>query len=148
MPISNEFVLLDTNVLVAAFFQEHEHHAVARALLDRVHAGELSACVVPQILAEFFAVVTDSRRVTSPRKPDKALEAIEKLLSISGMNILPVPVDVVPRWIILVRQNPATRGAIFDHQLAATMLGNGVHRIYTFNRNDFEKFHQLEVLMP
>ncbi len=39
-------------------------------------------------------------------------------------------------------------GRIFDVQLAATMLANGVRRIHTFNRSDFERFPDLEVLTP
>jgi hypothetical protein len=41
-----------------------------------------------------------------------------------------------------------TRGAVFDLQLAATMLGNGVGKIYTVNRSDFEPFEEIEVLEP
>jgi predicted nucleic acid-binding protein len=37
---------------------------------------------------------------------------------------------------------------IFDLQLVATMLANGVRRIYTFNRSDFEVFEELMVLAP
>ncbi len=37
---------------------------------------------------------------------------------------------------------------LIDIQLVATMLGNGITRIYTFNRNDFAPFAELEVLAP
>jgi hypothetical protein len=37
---------------------------------------------------------------------------------------------------------------VFDLQLVATMLGNGVRRIYTFNAKDFEPFQELEVIVP
>lgn len=36
---------------------------------------------------------------------------------------------------------------MFDLQIAATMLGNDVHRIYTFNTSDFP-FEEIEVLEP
>jgi hypothetical protein len=45
-------------------------------------------------------------------------------------------------------RHPATRGKIFDLQLVATMLGNGVRKIYTLNRSDFEPFDEIEVLVP
>jgi predicted nucleic acid-binding protein len=38
--------------------------------------------------------------------------------------------------------------AVFDLKIAATMLGNGVRRIYTFNRADFARIAELEVLIP
>jgi hypothetical protein len=41
------------------------------------------------------------------------------------------------------------RGAdVFDLQLAATMLANDVHRIYTFNTADFDVFPELAVAAP
>jgi predicted nucleic acid-binding protein len=32
--------------------------------------------------------------------------------------------------------------------LVATMLGNGVRTIYTFNREHFERFDEIDVLTP
>jgi predicted nucleic acid-binding protein len=32
--------------------------------------------------------------------------------------------------------------------LVATMLGNGVRKLHTFNTGDFEDFDEIEVLMP
>jgi predicted nucleic acid-binding protein len=61
---------------------------------------------------------------------------------------LPVPFDVVDRWAALLRQHPVTGCQVFDAQLVATILRNGITRLYTFNRSDFEHFPGLEVLMP
>jgi len=77
--MSANLALVDTNVLVYALYAESEHHAACRALLDRAQAGELSLCFALQTLAEFYAVVTDSRRVTVPRSPAEALAAVEAM---------------------------------------------------------------------
>jgi len=37
---------------------------------------------------------------------------------------------------------------VFDLQLAATMIENGVRRIYTYDRADFEILAELDVLTP
>jgi predicted nucleic acid-binding protein len=43
----------------------------------------------------------------------------------------------------------AVEGAgVFDLQIVATMLANGVQRIYTFNRGDFQVFAELTVVAP
>lgn len=81
MPIFPDLALVDTNVLIAAVFPHHKHHSSARSLFDHIQDGELRVCVSPQVLAEFFAVVTDSRRVTNPRIPEEALTAIEAFLA-------------------------------------------------------------------
>lgn len=146
--MSDDIALVDSNVLVYALYQESENHLRCRDLLERAQAGQVDLCVAPQNLAEFYAVVTDSCRVAIPRKPSEAVDAIERFLVMPSMTLLLVPGDVIPQWLDLIRRRPVTRGAVFDLQLIATMLGNGVRKVYTFNRSDFEPFDEIEVLTP
>ena len=74
--------------------------------------------------------------------------AIEHLLLYPGITLLPVPADVVARWMDLVRRSPVTQQRIFDMQLAASILGNGVTRLYTFNPDDFKTITDLELRVP
>jgi predicted nucleic acid-binding protein len=46
--------LLDTNVLVYAMDQNSPCHTAAKALRDQGLKGEISLCVCPQVLNEFF----------------------------------------------------------------------------------------------
>jgi len=146
--MSDDLALVDSNVLVYALFRECEHHERCRALLDQSQAGQRELCVAPQNLAEFYAIVTDPRRVAVSRKPSEAIDAIERMLAMPGMTLLPTPSDLVCRWIALARRHPVTRGQVFDLQLIATMLGNDIRKIYTFDRADFEPFDEIEVLTP
>jgi uncharacterized protein len=142
--------MVDTNVLVYAIDQQSRVHGVSRALLATA-ADEASAqrfSVTPQILAEFYAVVTSSRRVQSPISPQDALDGIERLMALPGLSLLPIPVDVVSRWVALARAHPVAGANIFDMQLVATMLANGVRRIYTFNQNHFRPFTEIEAIAP
>jgi len=135
-------------VLVEAVLADAERHVPARRLLERLAEGELRLCVVPQVLVEFYAVITDARRVSVPLTPAEALNAIRRFLGIPGMTLLPVPGDVVPRWMGLAERHPVARGDVFDLQIVAMMQGNGVNRIYTFNRKHFDLFAGVEVLAP
>lgn len=146
--MSADLAFLDTNVLVYAFQQGAPQHKASRHLLDEAQAGNQPLCISPQVLSEFYSVVTDPRRVTAPRQSAEALDAIEQVLLMSGMTLLPTPVDLVMRWIALVRQHAVTGGGIFDVQLVATMLANGVTRIYTFDQAHFTPFSQIQVLTP
>ena len=141
----DDLALVDTNVLVYALYPESEHHAASRSLLDQAQAGPTAICLVPQILTEFYAVVTNAKRVTAPRQAEEALDAIEKILGMPGMILLPVPGDLVSRWVCLVRKYRVTGAAVFYLQLVATMLGNGVKKIFTFNRDHFDRFDEVEV---
>jgi hypothetical protein len=48
----------------------------------------------------------------------------------------------------LAPRRPVAGADVFDLQLVATMLANGVSRIYTFNGADFEVFQELTVATP
>lgn len=144
----SERAVLDTNVIIHGLDPKSPLYAPCAALLQHAATADAGLCVASQVLGEFYAIVTDRRRVAEPRKPEEALDAIAALLERPGLEVLPVPTDVVSRWTELVRRHPVTGGDVFDLQLVATMLGNGVRCIYTFNVDDFTPFAELEVLRP
>jgi len=139
---------VDANVLVYAIYRDTPQHAAGRAWLDRAVRGEVKICLTSQVLAEFFAIVTNPRRVSDPRTPGDAVTAIEAVLALPGATLLPVTPEVTSRWLELLRHHPVRGGAIFDLQLIATLAANGVERICTFNRADFEGFPSLEIITP
>jgi toxin-antitoxin system PIN domain toxin len=144
--MADDLALLDANILVYALFVDSEHHERCRKLLTRASDRECGFCVTSQVLAEFFSVVTNPKRVSVAKTPEEALAAIEAILAMPGVRILPTPVDVARRWIEILRDRPVSGGRIFDLQLPATMLANQVSRIYTLNRADFVNI--VTVLMP
>src|SRR5581483_4400706 len=113
-----EPALIDTNVLVYALFPAMPDHVASRTLVDRARAAGANLYVAPQNLVEFFAVVTDPRRVSQPRTPDEALQAIDDVLALPGLGLLPVPGDLISRWSQLIRQSATTKKRAFDTQLA------------------------------
>ncbi|WP_435018337.1 type II toxin-antitoxin system VapC family toxin [Tundrisphaera sp. TA3] len=70
------------------------------------------------------------------------------MLALPGITLLPVPASTVPRWLNLARQWSITKAKIFDLQLAATALENGVTTICTFNVADFRRFEGINVITP
>jgi toxin-antitoxin system PIN domain toxin len=150
MTASSDPALIDTNVLVYAVFPAVPNHAASRALVDIARTSGANLYVAPQNLVEFFAVVTDPRRVTQPKSSDEALQAIDDILALPGLSLLPVPSDMITRWAALLRQSPATKKRAFDAQLVATMVSNGVMNIYSFNTADFQQFSfaGIQILKP
>jgi len=146
--MSDEVALVDTNVLVYAHYRQSEHHVASKALLSRAQAGAIALCVASQVLAEFYSVITNQRRVSPPFEPDEAVEALARLLAMPGISLVPLAADVPRLWIGLAREHAARGPRIFDLQLVATMLANGVRRIYTYDRAHFEPFSEIEVLLP
>ncbi len=146
--MSDSGAVVDTNILVYAHYQDSQYYERAHALVIASSLHKDIVYVTPQIIAEFYAVITNRKRVSNPYQPFEALEAIDHLLALRHITLLPLPVDIVNRWMILVGQHPVKGNDIFDLQIIATMLGNGVYSIYTFNRVDFEKFDEIKVLTP
>ena len=144
----SDLALVDTNVLVYATYEDMEHHPACVRLLEEAQNGQMLLCTSPQVLAELYATITNSRRVANPFPPLEAVDVISQFLAMAGMVLLSTPDDLAARWLELVRRVPVAGGRIFDHQLVATMLANGVTRLYTYNRRDFEPFGEIEVLTP
>jgi toxin-antitoxin system PIN domain toxin len=145
-----DIALLDTNVLVYALDKQSNLHAASRGLLLKAGNEQSNQrfCVTPQVLSEFYSVVTNPRRVQNPRTAQEALDAIERLMALPGLTLLAIPLDIVSRWISLARQHPISGSDVFDVQLVATMLANGVRKIFTFDRAHFERFNEIDVLTP
>jgi toxin-antitoxin system PIN domain toxin len=146
--MSTDRVAVDANILVYAVYRDTPQHAASRAWLERAVRGEVKICLTSQVLAEFFAIVTNPKRVSDPRTPDDAVTAIEATLALPGATLLPVAPQVTSRWLEMLRHHPVRGGAVFDLQLIATLAANGVDRICTFNRADFERFPGLEIVTP
>lgn len=128
--------LLDANILVYALDSSAPQHAASRAVLEAARSSDATFYVTSQVLCEFYAVVTDRRRVSVPRSPAEAIAAISDILALPGILVLAAPVEVVRRWLTLAGRSSVVGGGIFDLQIVATMQAHGVDRIYTYNLID------------
>lgn len=149
MTTSDVPALVDTNILVYAADSTAEFHEPCRQLRERGFRGELPLAISPQVLTEFFAVVTNPRRVADPRSPEEARLEIEKYANAARIRIVYPGNDIMDRALDLLQQHPQVRGPeVFDLFLVATMLSSGVTRIYTYNQQHFSRFQGIEVLTP
>ena len=138
--------IVDANVLVYAFDTNAPQHLASRTLLDAGRTGTTTLYVTSQVLCEFYSIVTNPRRVLKPRTVVDAIAAITDLITF--LHVLPIPARTVEGWLDLLHSRPVAGGAVFDLQLAAAILANGVQRIYTYNASDFEGFKELAVVEP
>jgi uncharacterized protein len=115
---------VDANVLVYAALADDPRHEASKAFLKGDSRGLLH--LSPQILTEFYSIVTSSKRVTAPYSPAEAIEFIEALLGYEHVVVLPISPDVPARWMAFLKTVEVRGPHIFDLQIAATMLVNGV----------------------
>jgi predicted nucleic acid-binding protein len=98
---------------------------------DKGLRGPLRLYVAPQVLFEYFAVVTNAAVMTVPLTAEDALADIEKLAA--TFPLVHPPHDLLKRVFALLRATGTPGRHIFDLQLVATMLGNGIATIYTYD---------------
>lgn len=138
---------LDTDVLVSWAMTGSPRHEAARRLFDsevRGRGGVLA--LTPQVIHEFLHVVTDGRRFENPLPMREALRMSGQLWSAEEvMRVLPAP-EVLPRTLELMESLRLGRKRILDTALAATLECAGVHRLATFNPDDFAIFGFLELI--
>ncbi len=146
--ITSNTGLLDTNILVYAADKSSPFHKAAVNLRNRGMNGEIPLCISPQVLNEFFAIITAPKRVANPRSQEDARREMEKYLNSQSILKIYPGGEVIRKIIELLKRYKVTRQEIFDLQLVATMLLNNVSRIYTYNSDDFDKYEELEVLEP
>lgn len=139
--------LIDTNILVYANNEDSQFHSICKSIVGKAVNGKIKAAVAVQNLIELYAVITDKRRVEHPLAPTKAKELIEFYKGSNIKVIAPTSqtIDTVAR---LIEKHSPKSQSIFDYLLAATMLDNGVHGIYTANSEHFKHFDSIKVTNP
>lgn len=141
-------ILFDANVLVHAHAIHSPFYDVARRLRDQAAQGELTACVSPQVLCEFFAVTTDARRFQPALSPRQAIHEVTTYWTRSGFRkILPTE-RTIARLADLLDHDAVTGPGIFDVFLVATMMDNQVRILYTQNTKDFSRFTDIQAINP
>ena len=143
-----DLALLDANVLIYAEQDQSPHYLASKSLRDRALTGDVAACISPQVLNEFYAIVTNPARVDEPLSAQEAIDQITKYYRSKRLaKIYPGP-TIIQRELALLKAHPVAGPDIHDLHLVATMLENGVRRIYTFNTRDFDSFSEMEALVP
>jgi len=141
-------VLLDTNILVYADNINSPYHKVAKEIRDSCLRGEIQGCLSSQNLYEYFAVVTDSKKVEFPLSPEEAINEIEKYCKAKTIKIIFPKPTTIQRVIKLVRKYKIKRQEIFDIQLVATMLDSGIKNIVTRNDKHFKMIKEIATINP
>jgi len=148
MTISDKTYFLDTNILVYAADTTSPFHAACKKLREQGMTGNISLCISPQVLFEFFAVITSPKRVNQPIKPQKAFEEMTKYLRTNHVIKIYPKSNIIEKTIELCQKYNTKSQEIFDVQIVATMLSNGITTIYTYDTGHFSRFEEIEVFTP
>ena len=127
----SEWALLDTNILVYAVDRKSTYHEPCKRIRDLAIFGEESCYLCPQVLFEFFSVVTNSKRVTNFITPSAAMGEINRYLIAPGIKIIHPTINVFQIINELFNRHPVESREIFDLHIVATMLANNLRSIHS-----------------
>ena|SRR3989344_5586607 len=131
-------VCVDSNVLVYAQNADGRYFGRANEVIQAAANGEFDAVVALQNVLEFFATITDRKRVEKPLSVTAAMEEVAKIVRGSVFRVLYPNLLTVSWWEELTEVGKRAVGQrVYDRFLAATMLTNGVKIIITENKRDF-----------
>jgi predicted nucleic acid-binding protein len=140
---------IDANILVYAYNLDSPLNPRASAFLEKeVLTGNIRACLPYQSLYEFYAIITDPKRVEKPVGLKEARGIIEVYIRARNIpKIYPRKSNLRNVFDLLSRYN-ATKQEIFDIVFVATLMDNGVEGVITRNTKHFERFEFLNVINP
>ncbi len=140
--------LLDTNILVHAYNKSSPNQEKASKILKQAMQGQIQAFLCPQVLYEFFAVVTSAKRVEHPLSSAEAANLCIDLWECNEIKKYN-PSEITPIEVFkFVEELNLSKAQIFDCVLAVTAKENNIDSIYTENTADFKPYKFIKVVNP
>ena len=136
--------LVDTNVLLAATFEELPSHEAARTLMERIFASDDPWCLSWVNVYEYLRVATHARVFARPLPFTDALRQVEEALGHPGLTVL----TETQRHRTMLRRAVTDAGGargnfVHDCHVAALMLEHDVRLVITEDRH-FRRFTFIE----
>lgn len=140
-------IAVDTNILVYAHREDSPFHQQALRVMIRVVEGEARWAIPWPCVHEFLAVVTHPRIYVPPTPSEVAVAAIRQWVEQPNCTLLSEGPSYFSRLSTLCEQAHVQGGMVHDARIAALALDNGVHVLYSADR-DFSRFGPLNVRNP
>ena len=129
---------IDTNILIYVNDLESPYHQSACEIFYSLLERNV-VCLHEIVLTEFFAIITDSRKMRTPWSTSQAKNYLKDLLgSVQELHFLDM--EIISRACIDIEKYDIKRYNIYDYLIAYSMKCYGVEKIVTLNKNDFERY--------
>ncbi|UJP10330.1 PIN domain-containing protein [Microbacterium sp. KUDC0406] len=139
-------IVVDVNVLIAAFRQDHPHHDVALPWLSQALSGSDDIVVPDAVWTGFLRIVTLPGAFRVPSRLDEASAFIHDVVS-AGAYLTAAPlIDGATHLVALCIETQATGNLVPDAYIASVALGYDCP-VATFDR-DFRRFDGLRIITP
>ncbi len=139
-------IVIDVNVLVAAFRQDHPHHRLALPWLTDMLGGPDDVVIPDAVWVGFLRVVTLRGAFVQPSSLDEASSFIHDVVFAPAYLTAAPLVESATRLVALCTESQATGNLVPDAYIASVALGYGCP-VATFDR-DFRRFDGLKIIAP
>ncbi|EHO40233.1 PilT protein domain protein [Caldithrix abyssi DSM 13497] len=139
--------LIDTNIIIYAFNLDSEFNNQALRIMEDAINGEMKAYIADKSLYEFFAIITDSKRVEKPITVKEAIEVINFIIS-SNIKLIMPSYNSMNILFNLLDKYHIKKKKIFDFVLASMAIDHKIKIILTGNDKDFSVIEELNVINP
>lgn len=139
--------LIDTSVLVRLYDPTCDAYNAVKENLEKLDSKGDELTVAPQIIYEFWAVVTRPKDVNGlGMLPDEADWHISQLLSL--FDFVSESEIVFGEWRKQVTRRQVRGRPSHDARIAAFMISNKIENLLTLNPKDFRRFTEINVVDP
>lgn len=139
-------IVADVNVVVAAFREDHPHHEVARAWLERTLTGSQSLIVPDLVWVGFTRIVTNGHIFDPPAPLSAAFEFVDAVCSAPRYVAVAGLSDGIARFQRAAEESEASGNLVPDAYIAAIAFSHAAS-VASFDR-DFRRFDGLRIVVP
>ena len=138
---------IDSNILIYAHNNVSRYYNEANRLIHTVVEKDLLG--VSEIsLREFYAVITDGRKVDKPLTPENASILVKTYFQSKRVVVCQLTNEAWEKAFEYLVRYRISRYDLDDLLIALTLWLNGVGTVYTRNIKDFKKFDFIEAINP
>ncbi|WP_022888870.1 TA system VapC family ribonuclease toxin [Agromyces italicus] len=139
-------IVVDVNVLLAAFRQDHAQHELARPWLEQMLSGGDEVVVPDAVWIGFVRIATNQAIFEVPATAAEAFEFVTSVTGSAGYRVMPGLVDGLALFARVCLESQAVGNLIPDAYIASVARAYACP-VASFDR-DFRRFDDLEIVVP
>ena len=141
-------IFIDTNILVYISLSDFDSvkHLESLKILNDLNKDETGLYISTQVIREFYAVDTNQKYLMKPLSPKQANAQIDFLKK--EFNVLVINEHVISILQSLLLKFNIKSQAVHDTTIVATMKNFGLSNLLTYNKKDFTKFKEINIIVP
>ena len=140
-------ISVDSNILLYAVRSFEPNHVEAKNLLDTILSQKESVAFTDIAINEFLANATNRRLPVPVTSIEQAVSQVKNWLSATNVKVIRNSPQSFNTFVKLCERTGRTGQEIYDAQIAAICIDNGVTEFIT-NDKGFEQFTELRIRNP